>query len=150
MGPIVSLASTPRQTHMKARSLLFAGPALAFLCALGTAFIHPNAPSASHALEQSADGLHSYMHMAFGSSFGSHGVDVEATELHDTLHDWENGNATECEVIAERDDIPPAIVDMTQQFAQNGIFSNKSARAMFLDVLGDWHLVRFYLILASC
>ena len=44
--------------------------------------------------------MHHYMHSAYQSSMGSHGLDVNSLQLHEDLHGWERGLVTESEVAA--------------------------------------------------
>lgn len=82
-----------KQALPLACALVFAG--------IARAEIEPNAPSLSHHLEELSAEMHDYTHAVYGPSFGSHGLEVASGALHDSLHDWADGNATEAEVLAD-------------------------------------------------
>ena len=134
---------------MTSRSLLLAGAALVF-GAVGYAYISPKAGSASHALDNAATDLHAYMHSAWGDSFGSHGLEVQSVELHGTLHSWQNGNASECDVSAERDDVVNAYQGMRTLFIQNNVLVEPGTLSRFIDTTTKYALTIAFTAAAGC
>ena len=108
--------------------LAFSVPALAG--------IHKFATSTSHHLEEVSEGLHHYMHAGggFPSSYGAHGMDDAAAAAHDALHDFNNGSATEAEVLAAVDAANDAFDNMRTQFRANNVWADKTAKKMYDEI----------------
>lgn len=100
--------------------------------------IHEKAASTSHALEHAATDLHGHMHHAHPSSYGAHGMETAAAAAHDTLHDYDHGNATVQDVLAAVDDANAAFDSMSAAFYENGVLTgpgqDKEAKKIFQDV----------------
>lgn len=137
---------------MKIRTQLFAALALVATASLATAYISSKAPGASHDLEETAAELHHYMHhgAGFPSSYGSHDMEEAAGELHHVLHEWNEGELTECDVIGARGDAGNALVDMTGQFLENGVFADSGATGLYFETVGDYFKVFWYTLFAKC
>ena len=88
---------------MKTISFPLAGLALSALAATALAYIPPEAPSASHHLEEAAEAIHEYLHDNYPSSYGSHALEDSAVILHDDLHEWAMGNVPESQIAADWD-----------------------------------------------
>jgi len=128
--------------------LAFAAIALPVL-----AGINSKIGGASHSLEDFSDQLHGYMHGAYGTSMGSHGMEERATELHSTAHDFNNGMATEADVLARVDAANDQFDDMTDQFNAAGVLSGPNqdhgAKQLYAEVHKNLVLVNAYSASAS-
>ena len=114
---------------------------ITFLAALASpsiAGVHDKAPGTSHQLENVSAELHTYMHHHYPSSFGAHGMEVNATMLHATLHDWEHGHVTEYDVFVALAMANEAFDNMTDMFNDMGILSgrdqDKGAKQLYHEV----------------
>jgi hypothetical protein len=145
----VNNTETTVRKDMTSRSLLLAGAALVF-GAVGYAYINPKAPSASHALEAAAVDLHDYTHQVWPSSYGAHPLEVESTELHSTLHGWQHGTASECDVSVERDDVTNAYQSMQTQFIENGVLRDEGTLTRFIDTTTKYAMAMAFASGAGC
>ena len=105
-------------------SLLMAIFAIVVFAQSSAAFIDPDAPSASHHMGELAAEIHEYLHENYGPSFGAHGIEVAAGELHDTLHDWEHGEATESDVVEAMDALDAAWKTFKQTLRQEHLLNS--------------------------
>ncbi len=83
--------------------------------------IPPESTWAAWEFWKPAEEAHEYFHHAYGTSFGSHGLDVNGLQLHEDLHNWERGLATEAEVSATWAKITPALVTFRTNLEQAGL-----------------------------
>ena len=120
------------------RTLGLSTLALVLAAAPVLAAINSKISSASHSLEEYAIELHDHMHHAYGPSYGAHGVETTATDLHAVAHDYNHGEATEAEVVAHVDAVNAAFDDMTDQFNEQGFLSgpnqDKEAKKLYSKV----------------
>lgn len=86
-------------------------------------FIHPNAPAASHELEEVAHALHGHLHDHYSSSYGAHDFETATHALHETLHLWSQAMATERQVSDRLDAVRGAWKDMRRQMRQAGLLN---------------------------
>lgn len=70
-----------------------------------SASIDPGAPSASHHFEEAAAAIHGYLHHNYGNSYSSHGLEAHGSALHQVLHEWQHGEATEADVVVKMEEL---------------------------------------------
>ena len=122
---------------------------LAALASPSLAGVHDKATGASHQLEIVSTDLHTYMHHNHPSSYGAHGMEENAHMLHATLHDWQDGEATEDDVFVALAMANAAFDDMTDQFNAQGFLSgpgqDKGAKQLYHEVHKYLELVDAYI-----
>ncbi len=119
---------------MKQSKLALLGLALATLAVPALARVHKHATSTSHELEHAAAELHHYMHDAFPSSYGAHGMEVDAGTAHGVLHDFGHGEATEAEVDAAVQMVNDSLEAMRVQFRDNNVWADQEAKKHYDEV----------------
>lgn len=108
-------------------------PTLALVALAGTALagIHRKAASTSHALEEAAVELHDYMHDNYTNSYGAHGMEIAADALHSAIHDYNNGNASEQDVLDQVQAANDARDALRDSFRANGIMADQTAKKLY-------------------
>jgi len=116
----------------------FAISMIIFLANAVFAESHGKAAGTSHELEEVSIELHNYMQRTYRSSFGTDGMKVAAGRLHQAIHDWENGQASQREVVAAQEGANGAFDEMETELRDNGFLKglrqDGTAERLFLEV----------------
>lgn len=117
------------------------------LCHSVSAAIDPDAPSASHHLEEAASGIHEYLHHNYGDSYGSHALEERSSELHGVLHDWQHGEATEADVDMQMKEVKSAWNNFRQTIMPAGLLNagDYALEELYEEVKDSYKDVRFLL-----
>jgi hypothetical protein len=102
------------------------------------AFIDPDAPSASHEMEELAVEIHDYLHHidvdGIDAPSASHHLEEKAAILHDDLHDWAHGAVSESLIVEDMEALDAAWKHFKQTLHQEHLLNSGDEE---LDVLFD-------------
>ena len=86
--------------------------------------IDPDASTAAHRLEQATAFANAYVNFHYQEDYDSDAMKIEAEKLHDVLHEWNSGNATETEVAEQMQATKIAWNTFRQTINSSGILNS--------------------------
>ena len=99
---------------------------LFFLCFSynATATIDSTAPAKSYLFEQATAFASQYVNIFYQYDYDSDALMIEAAKLHDVLHDWQSGAATEADVDAQMAAVKLTWNTFRQTISSSGILNS--------------------------